>query len=424
MTAERQSSTLLTAGVWALRLLVGAVFISSGFAKADDLWGFVFKIEEYLQVWGMPQPRSLVIAAVMFITSAEFVAGVMLAAGCYRRTAVWLLTLMMAVMLPLTACVWAADPVSDCGCFGEMLHLSNAATFSKNLLITAALVALIKYNRRAGCLFGPYIQWLVLLVTSVYIAVVAFIGYNVQPMVDFRPFPVGTDLAALLEEEECQNAEFEFIYEKDGIRKAFDVDALPDSTWAFVERRLVSGDVAERPELVITDQGEDISSSVINPEGGMLLVVIPEYDRADVSFTYLVNELHDRVKADGGSMAAIIGAGSREAEEWTDLSMADYPVYSAEPTQLKELARGVMSLVWLRDGVIQWKRTASSIDSDVVEASSDDSGLLDSLALRGTAWLWRLTLTVLAVFAVLFMLDRSGRLLKWRRQLRRRSSKG
>ena len=88
MTAERQSSTLLTAGVWALRLLVGVVFISSGFAKADDLWGFVFKIEEYLQVWGIPQPRSLVIAAAMFITSAEFVAGVMLAAGCYRRTAI------------------------------------------------------------------------------------------------------------------------------------------------------------------------------------------------------------------------------------------------------------------------------------------------------------------------------------------------
>ena len=423
MTAERQSSTLLTAGVWALRLLVGVVFISSGFAKADDLWGFVFKIEEYLQVWGIPQPRSLVIAAAMFITSAEFVAGVMLAAGCYRRTAIWLLTLMMAGMLPLTAYVWAADPVSDCGCFGEMLHLSNAATFFKNLLIMAALVALIKYNRRAGCLFGPYIQWLVLLVTSVYIAVVAFIGYNVQPMVDFRPFPVGTDLAALLGGDEGPAPEFEFIYEKDGRRQSFDVGSLPDSTWIFVDRKIVSGHMADSPELVITDQGEDVSSSVIEPEGGMLLVIIPEYDRADVSFTYLVNELYDRVKADGGSMAAIIGAGSRQAEEWTDLSMADYPVYSAESTQLKELARGVMSLVWLRDGVIKWKRTAASIDADLIEASPDDGSVLDDLALEGPSWLWRLTLAVVAVLAVLFLLDRSGRLLKWRRRLRHHSAK-
>ena len=397
MTESRQQSLLLTAGIWALRLTVGAVFMISGFAKADDLWGFVFKIEEYLQAWGLSQPRSLVIAAAMFVTSTEFVSGVMLASGCYRRTVVWMLTLMMAVMLPLTAYVWAADPVSDCGCFGEMLHLSNAATFFKNLLIMAALVVLIKYNRRADCLFGPYIQWLVLLVASVYVAIVAFIGYTVQPMVDFRPFPVGTDLAALLGGDEGPAPEFEFIYEKDGRRQSFDVGSLPDS--------------------------DDVSSSVIEPEGGMLLVIIPEYDRADVSFTYLVNELYDRVKADGGSMAAIIGAGSRQAEEWTDLSMAAYPVYSAESTQLKELARGVMSLVWLRDGVIKWKRTAASIDADLIEASPDDGSILDDLALEGPSWLWRLTLAVVAVLAVLFLLDRSGRLLKWRRRLRHHSAK-
>ena len=80
MSGLKQLSPLSQAGVWALRLTVGAVFVLSGFAKADDLWGFVFKIEEYLQVWGIVQPRSLVIAAAMFIASFEFIAGVMLAA--------------------------------------------------------------------------------------------------------------------------------------------------------------------------------------------------------------------------------------------------------------------------------------------------------------------------------------------------------
>ena len=372
-------------------------------------------------MWGIVQPRSLVIAAAMFIASFEFIAGVMLAAGCYRRTVVWLLTLMMGVMLPLTAYIWAADPVSDCGCFGEMLRLSNAATFFKNVALMAALVVLLIYNRRVGCLFGPYIQWLVLLVVSVYVSVVAFIGYTVQPMVDFRPFPVGTDLGGLLAEEDEAVAEFEFVYEKDGVRHAYDIGSLPDSTWTFVERRVVAGKVDNRPELVVTDHDEDVSAYVVEPEGGTLLVVIPEYDRADVSFTYLVNELADRVKNSGGSVVAIIGAGGRQAAEWTDLSMADDPVYSADPTQLKELVRGAISLVWLRDGVIQWKRTAASIDADYVEASAADDAVLDSLALEGAARLWQITLVVLAVLAVLFMLDRSGRLLKWRRQLRRQA---
>ena len=395
MSGLKQLSPLSQAGVWALRLTVGAVFVLSGFAKADDLWGFVFKIEEYLQVWGIVQPRSLVIAAAMFIASFEFIAGVMLAAGCYRRTVVWLLTLMMGVMLPLTAYIWAADPVSDCGCFGEMLRLSNAATFFKNVALMAALVVLV------------------------YVSVVAFIGYTVQPMVDFRPFPVGTDMGGLLAEEDEAVAEFEFVYEKDGVRHAYDIGSLPDSTWTFVERRVVAGKVDNRPELVVTDRDEDVSAYVVEPEGGTLLVVVPEYDRADVSFTYLVNELADRVKNSGGSVVAIIGAGGRQAAEWTDLSMADYPVYSADPTQLKELVRGAVSLVWLRDGVIQWKRTAASIDADYVEASAADDAVLDSLALEGAARLWQITLVVLAVLAVLFMLDRSGRLLKWRRQFRR-----
>ena len=65
---------------------------------------------------------------------------------------------------------------------------------------------------------APYIQWLVLLVVSVYVSVVAFIGYTVQPMVDFRPFPVGTDLGGLFAEEDEAVAEFEFVYEKDGVR--------------------------------------------------------------------------------------------------------------------------------------------------------------------------------------------------------------
>ena len=88
---------------------------------------------------------------------------------------------------------------------------------------------------------------------------------------------------------------------------AYDIGSLPDSTWTFVERRVVVGKVDNRPELVVTDHDEDVSAYVVEPEGGTLLVVIPEYDRADVSFTYLVNELADRVKNSGGSVVAIIG---------------------------------------------------------------------------------------------------------------------
>jgi len=46
-------SRLYTAAVWLERLIAGATFVVSGWAKAIDPWGFIIKVEEYLTVWGM-----------------------------------------------------------------------------------------------------------------------------------------------------------------------------------------------------------------------------------------------------------------------------------------------------------------------------------------------------------------------------------
>ena len=73
--------------VWGLRIVTGALFVMSGLVKVVDLWGFVFKIEEYLNVWGIVQPRSVVLMAAMLISGWEFVFGALLLAGCYKRVA-------------------------------------------------------------------------------------------------------------------------------------------------------------------------------------------------------------------------------------------------------------------------------------------------------------------------------------------------
>ena len=148
--------------IWMLRLLVGGVFVMSGLTKSIDLWGFLFKLEEYLGVCHITQPRSVVFMAAMLISGYEFVLGALLMMGCYKRVTAWGLTLTMVVMLPLTLYLWIADPVSDCGCFGDFLKLSNGATFLKNVVITAGLLYLIKWNvRLKEALFNPAIQWIV-----------------------------------------------------------------------------------------------------------------------------------------------------------------------------------------------------------------------------------------------------------------------
>ncbi|MDE5688955.1 MAG: DoxX family protein [Paramuribaculum sp.] len=409
----------LIAGVWIARLIIGGVFVVSGFAKADDLYGFIYKIEEYLEVWGWIQPRSLVLVGAMALSAMEFLLGAMLAMGCYKRTVVWLLLAMMAFMLPLSGYIYVADPVADCGCFGDFWVISNGATFLKNIAITAALIFLAKYNPEVDGLFGAYIQWLVVTVCAVYILVIGSIGYMVQPLVDFRSFPAGSKLVK--EDDGGEEAEFEFVYEKDGEKKTFTTDNLPDSTWEFVDRIQISGKISDKTDFAVLDGDENVTEEVISDEGEQLLIIIPDYSRADVSCTYAINEMSDYIVSRGGSVVCLLVADSAQIAEWRDLSMADCPMLYVEPTVLKELARGVMAAVFLRDGTIVWKRALSSIDPDIFAAASAKDDVMDSLAGDGPGTARNLTLVLLAVLAVLFMLDRSGRLLDWSIKLKKRA---
>ena len=395
--------------VWTFRILVGAVFIVSGTTKMIDVWGFIYKIEQYLNVWSWPQPRSLVLVVAMGLSAVEFLTGWFLITGCYKRTCVWIMSLTMLGMLPLTFYIAVANPVSDCGCFGDFLLISHTATFIKNVVISAMLVYLLFHNRGVDGLFSAYSQWLVGFVALIYIIVIGLFGYNIQPLVDFRPYKEGTALLSDRNDEE--EGEWRFIYEKDGESREFGEDELPDSTWTFVDRvEPERVNVAEERTLAVFDGDEDVTGEVIATDGIQVMVLIPEMKNLDASSTYLINDMNRYVMSLGGEMIAILGSDSRGVEFWRDFSMASYDIYTAEDTSLKELARGNVSVVYLKDGVIVWKRSLSSIDSDWFATA--DGNALDMLTYSGTFLFWLLTVLFLGAEAVIWGIDRSGRAVK------------
>lgn len=405
-----------SAGLWILRITVGAVFAVSGLSKMLDLWGFLFKIEEYLAIWGIVQPRTIILMAAMLLSGYEFVLGVLLMMGCYKRVAPWGLLLSMCVMLPLTAWIWVADPVSDCGCFGEFLKLSNAATFVKNLLLTVALVALVMWNRRLRqALFNPEIQWIVGAWITLYAIIVGLYGYNAQPMVDFREYPVGTNLVA---ESDADDADYLFIYEKDGNRREYGIDSLPDSTWTFVDR--VSAGTADHGDadaIAVYDGDEEVTQDVIEGDGKELILVIPEPRRADVTFTFAINEIYEYADSIGVPFVALLGGDSRSVEMWRDMSMAEYPIYTADDTQLKELARGTASLVMLDDGVVESKTTVASVDPAAVESPESTEAFFAELRGYGARWFVYLNLFFGGALLLLYLFQ--GLILAIRAKIKR-----
>lgn len=386
--------------VVALRIVIGALFIFSGIAKAVDPWGAVFKIEDYFMAWGINEPRTIIFVAAVALSTLELTLGFMLLAGGFKRASVWLLTAMMAFMLPLSLYIWIASPVDDCGCFGDALKISNPMTFWKNVAITGGLIYLCRYNRylRRG-VYRPAIQAMAALFVVIYSIALNLYGYNVQPMLDFRPYPVGTDMrAALAGDEADDEAEIEMVYERDGERRTFGIDNLPDSTWTFVERVDRSISAGEAPTFAIYDEyDDDITSDVISSEGDMLFLVIPESNRIDIAFTYATNEFDKAVRREGGSMVALLSSTPEGIAVWRDLSMADYPCYIVEDTSLKQLARGTMALVYLHDGVIKWKRALSAFDFATIDALSGETLRVSDIKVNDKGAFIKLTLIVVAI---------------------------
>lgn len=412
---------LIKWGVAATRIIIGAIFVISGLSKDIDLWGTVFKIEDYLHVWGMSQPRTIVFMAALLLSGTEFILGALLLLGCCRRWVPIFLGAVMAVMLPLSLYIYIANPVSDCGCFGDFWVISNAATFWKNVAITAAVIFLIRYNRCLAPWFTPYVQWLVITLLAAYLLVIGLYGYNIQPMVDFRSFPVGASLLPDESEEAADDSEMiTFVYEKDGERREFTIDNLPDSTWTFVDRSVDTSGIDTATELVVYDRdGNEATDVAVSDEGEEMILVIPQLNRAEVAWTYFLNELSDYMAARGGMMVALVAGDDASVDAWADLSMASYPIFTAESTTLKELARGNMSLVYARDGRVVWKRNMALIDTSMTDSINFENDDPSTFANHGREWFRNLTILLLAALALLYMLDSTGRLLSWRLRVRR-----
>ncbi|MBQ7854063.1 MAG: DoxX family protein [Muribaculaceae bacterium] len=357
---------------WAIRLSIGATFIISGFSKMIDIWGFTYKIEQYINVWGWEITRPIVVIAAMSISAIEFVLGCMLATGCYKRSSSWIATFIMLIMLPLSAYIMIENPVDDCGCFGDFWVISNSATFFKNIAITIGLIYLCIFNKRTFGLFLPYLQWIVATICYIYILIIGFLGYNIQPLVDFRSYKVGTEF---IPKNSSDNITFNFIYEKTGIKQSFDIDSLPDSTWTFVERTKIGSDSTTNHSITIYDlNNNDVTSEVITNEGEQIILLFPEIKYADISYSFMTNEMDNYIKNRGGELIGIFATNDKkQIKDWVDRSLIQWPIYTAEDTSIKEIARGKGSVVYLKDGIIQWKRTLSSIPTDIFSISNSEN---------------------------------------------------
>lgn len=359
---------------WLCRILFGSVFVFSGFVKAVDPWGTFYKVSEYLEAMGIHFVPGLVLTIAFALFAFEFLIGIFILFGSYRKGAPIMGTVFMAFMLPLTLWIAIKNPVPDCGCFGDVLILSNWATFWKNVALTAMIIWLLKYNRRTYALISPALQWILVIVSIGFIALITAQGYLRQPVYDFRPYPVGGTLVE--DEAEEEGPEYVFIYSKDGVSREFgEDDELPseEEGWEFIGRKEISGNAAivnkaSQKTFRIWDKtgSQDLTDILMAMDDRLLLLMMP--DLADVSpaTTWKINSLYDLAVENDMRMIAVVSGSSETIKEWQDLSMPQYDIFIGEDTAIKEVVRGNPGVVYVVDNVIRWKTTLEAIDIDAL----------------------------------------------------------
>ena len=405
-----------------MRLTVGGVFAFSGFVKGIDPWGTSYKVTDYLTAMGLEQWTGPALLIAVALAAIEFMLGIAIVVGAYRRSAPWLALLMLAVMTPLTLWLAVTDAVPDCGCFGDALHPSNWATFGKNVLLTLGVIYLLAFNRSVPSIYGPAVQWMVMAVSFALVMAVAYYGYFYQPLIDFRPYPVGTRLVSAgigdTDEEENGEEDFIFIYSRNGEEHEFTIDSLPDEEdgWEYVTRyharrphgKIIIQNGNQEGIAILDEDGNDVTIDVLADSRRTVLLLFPDLPHVGVVNSYALNELNDAALVVDADVVGLTPATAEEIEQWKDISMASYPIYNMDDSELKMVARGNPAVVYLEDGVIRWKRTLTSLDEADQPIELSDMGK----EYDADRIVTRLMILFMAALVAILLLNRSHVVLK------------
>lgn len=412
------------------RLVLAATFIFSGYVKAIDPLGTLYKLKDYAAAMSLNGllPDWVLVGVAIALGALEFALGVFMLFAVRRHVVSRITLAFMTAMTVLTLWIFVADPVKDCGCFGDALKLTNGETLLKNIVLVAcaALVAwrpadMARFISRSN-------QWIVRYYTVAYIVITSVYCLYTLPIFDFRPYHVGTNIKQGMEiPEGAEQPEFEstFLLRKNGETREFTLDNYPDSTWEYVDTRTVQTKKGYEPPihdfaLTTCDTGEDITEQVLTKKGYTFLLVSPRLAVADDSNFGDIDQIYEYAEENGADFYCVTASANDEIERWRDLTGAEYHFCNADETTLKTMIRSNPGLMLLKDGTIIGKWSHNTLPQ-----TDDLTAPLQQLTIgkaQNDSTTKRLLIVLLTFFLPLSALTLADRLWAWSKWIRNKQS--
>ena len=415
------------------RMALALTFILSGYVKAIDPLGTQYKLNDYAAAMHLSEyiPDWLTLTGAIALAMTEFALGIFMLFAIRRHLVSRLMTAMMVMMTLITVWIFIANPVKDCGCFGDAIKLTNGETLLKNIVLLAAAIVTAMRPLDMARLISKSNQWIVTNYTLVYIVCTSLYCLYALPTFDFRPYHIGADIKKGIEiPEGAEQPEFEttFILKKNGQTREFTLDNYPDSTWEFVDSKTVQTRQGYEPpihdfSLTDTETGDDITDNVLSHKGYTFLLISRSLAYADDSNFGDIDQIYEYASEHNIPFYCVTASTDSDINRWRDLTGAEYPFCTADETTLKTIIRSNPGLLLLKDATIIGKWSHNQLpDPDELTASPDKLPIGQQPDDGVTGKLIKVLLTFLLPLTLLTIADRLWAWSKWVRNKEKKES--
>lgn len=339
------------------RIIIGLVFIFSGIVKAVDPLGSAYKFHDYFVAFNISFLDWLSLPLAIILCTAEFISGFSVLTGLRQKTGIWGVLILMVIFTPLTFILALTNPVSDCGCFGDAVHLTNWQTFWKNIVLIAMAVVLYSGRKQAKNLFGTFKEWTIISFTIVLFILFSLGNLRYLPVIDFLPYKTGVKIAEKMivpEGVPVDQYQTTFIYEKNGVKKEFSLSNYPssDSSWKFVDQKSVLIKKGYQPPItgfsITSVNGEDLTEKVLSFPGYSLLMISGKLAEADKKHLTGGFALGTFCIEKGIDFYLLTSSGTDEVKNYNN----GLEHCSVDETTLKTMMRANPGYILLKNGTI------------------------------------------------------------------------
>ena len=376
--------------------ITGFIFFIAGIFKLLDPVGTGLIMDGYFEFMHLDFLGFAAKPAGVAFALLETMIGAALVTGIWRKATAVAALIFQGFFTILTLLLVIFNPEMDCGCFGEVIHLTHWETFIKNLILTGLLLAFaLPFKHLGGPKKHKYVSFAIVTASTVAFAVYSLLYI---PLVDYTAFRPATPLAAGSTFETAQDMyEAVFTYEKDGIREDFTLDELPDSTWTFIQTKTISKGGAEDTSVSLSFYGEDGEyQDTLATRGKVMVVSVYDAKIKDRKWNEILNFASEAERA-GFRCLILTSSVPEELKRTRNVYMSDYKT-------LISLNRSNGGVTYFSDGYLirKWAERSRPTPEELKELNTgDDTEVIIGASTNGSI---AFEAFMLYVFAVMLLL--------------------